>query len=77
MIVAFVLQDGPNRGEERAALVVRVLAAQEGQVNLIVFKDGINDGPRIPLARKSAGDWETMVRHSSTLKAPGTWHYFA
>lgn len=69
-IVHYVLKDGPNAGEHRPGLVVRVWSPTT--VNLQVFHDGdgtphLNDGLLNTL-------WQRSVEFSAEPR-PGTWHW--
>ena len=73
-MVHYVLPDGKNAGEHRAAIVVRVFDHYEGTSNLSVFTDGSND------FIKGAPGWRGTLSASSVLpdqtkKEPGTWHW--
>ncbi len=79
-IVHFVLPDGPNAGEHRPAVVVRVWRLNNADVaqrppdsgnsNLVVFMDGRNDGDQFAGCIR----WETSVVYSAEPK-PRTWHW--
>lgn len=66
-IVNYVLPTGPNSGEIRPAIVVRVW--NEHSVNLQVFIDSSNDG----YAYSRSVVWVTNVPYSEDV-VPGTWH---
>lgn len=69
-IVHYVLPDGPNAGQHRPAIIVRVWNPVSSTVQLQVFTDGSNDGPKY-----AAGlFWATSVMLSEEPK-PGTWHW--
>jgi hypothetical protein len=77
-IVHYVLEDGPNAGEDRPAMIVRVWNLETGYCNLLVFLDGINDGHKIEY--QAGGTiapmlWKTSRSFDSETKAPGTWHW--
>jgi hypothetical protein len=57
--------------EERPAIIVRVMDARQGTVNLHVFSDGPNDADE---NLKPAGAWRGVV-HYSGEKQPNTWHW--
>lgn len=65
-IVHYVLPEGPNAGESRPAIVVKVWDKDSGCANLNVFTDGENDGVD--------GLWVTSVCYSDTHE-PRTWHW--
>jgi hypothetical protein len=69
-IVHYVLADGPNAGQHRAAMVVRIWDQRQGYVNLQVFSDGSNDGGQYA----NAPVWVTSVQYSEEAK-PRTWHW--
>jgi hypothetical protein len=76
-IVHYVLREGRNAGEHRAALVVRVWRAngnppENGCANLQVFMDGTNDAT--PAGTAVWVDWKTSVYYDESGK-PGTWHW--
>lgn len=63
------LHDGPNRGECRAAMIVRVWSADHKMVNLELHPDGTNDGPQ--------STWLSSRGHFSR-QTPGNmmvWHW--
>jgi hypothetical protein len=66
-IVHYVLPGGPNAGESRPAVIVKVWDKDSGCVNLIVFPDGSNDGPDF-------SSWVTSVLYSEAHEAR-TWHW--
>jgi hypothetical protein len=69
-IVHFILEDGPNKGHARAAMIVKVWDKETGCCNLAVFGDGINDGIQFaggPIYRGSSLYSETPEH--------GTWHW--
>ena len=67
-MVHYVLDSGPNTGEHRPALIVKVWS--EDCVNLQVFLDGSNDFPGS--MRMTA--WETSVMRDDTGDMLGSWH---
>jgi hypothetical protein len=68
-IVHYVLPSGRNKGEHRAATVVRVWNKDKGLVNLIVHIDRTNDYDYV------MGDiWVTSIEYSEDPK-PQTWHW--
>lgn len=70
-IVHFVLPDGPNKGEHRPAIIVKVWDVSsvcDGYCNLMVFMDGYNDGGASFLS------WKTSKCYSEG-KEPDTWHW--
>ncbi|GEM_PF-6208638 len=81
-LVLFRLDRGPNTGDLRPALVVRVWGAAAAAVNLVVFTDHINDdygGPLCWLAARTEGpepgQWRRLESAGSppnTGSAPGT-----
>jgi hypothetical protein len=73
--VGYVLPDGPNRYQVRAALVVAVEASGSGRLNLVVFRDGPNDSTRLPRYAATSGDWVADVCFDPVSKKPGTWHF--
>ncbi len=71
-IVHYVL-DGDHHqavGSHRPAIIVREPWTPE-MLNLQVFTDGENDGPR----NVSGIVWRTSVHQDEETKAPGTWHW--
>ena len=74
-IVHYVLPDGPNRGQHRPAIVVRVWRSGYAPdlVQLQVFTDGTNDGYAESVI------WRTSVHYGSESRVggpePGTWHW--
>jgi len=64
-IVAYVLAEGPNKGQDRPAVIVRVWS--DTTVNLQVFTDGDNDG--LPAVK-----WDTSVQ-LDPARALRTWHW--
>ena len=68
-MVHYVLPDGPNAGEHRPAVIVRVWGSDA--VNLQVFMDGGNDGAPYLAAGLL---WATSVKRSDT-PTPRTWHW--
>jgi hypothetical protein len=72
-VVHYKLPAGPNRGEYRPALIVRVWgeATPDSAVQLQVFTDGHNDGPEY-----AAGiHWATSVKHDESGTEFGTWKW--
>lgn len=74
-IVHFVLDEGRNKGEHRAAQIVRTWGTpdQPAQyVNLVVFLDGSNDDA----IGGALTTWRTSVQPDfSEQPAPRTWHW--
>jgi hypothetical protein len=70
-IVHYVLPDGPNAGEHRAAMIARIWERSSGYVNLWVFQDGTNDG----LGFSAAPTWTTSVPYSEDTHVYRTWHW--
>lgn len=74
--VHFVVDDGPNKGAHRAAIIVRVwrqgdgTPPKNGYSNLVVFMDGTNDGDQFA----GCVSWQTSVEYSEEPK-PRTWHW--
>lgn len=76
-IVHYVLQEGRNAGQPRAAMVVRVLdspVVPDGVVNLHVMLDGLNDAGAENQVPDHMSAWVTSVHYSEEPK-PGTWHW--
>lgn len=76
-IVHYVLDRGPNAGQHRAAMIVRVwgeFAPPVGTVNLRVFLDGSND-TREPWGNDSPILWVTSVKHDPTGTQERSWHW--
>lgn len=74
-IVHYVLESGPNAGEHRPAIVVRVWPNEFGDqpgVNLQVFTDG--DGQPYNNDGMQPVTWKTSIRFSDG-KEPGTCHW--
>ena len=76
-IVHFILEDGPNKGAHRPAIIVRVWA-QPGQerpetaVQLQVFTDGTNDG----IQGGASVIWKTSRQYRDPAEeVPGTYHW--
>lgn len=69
-IVHFVLPNGLSAGAHRPAIIVHVIDATQGYVNLQVFTDGSNDGKEYA----NGIHWATSVSHSDEHK-PRTWHF--
>jgi hypothetical protein len=67
-IVHFTLDHGPNAGQARPAMVVRVW--NDTCVQLQVFMDGTNDGPEYTSGLR----WCTSVHHAAEPTA-GRWHW--
>ena len=70
-MVHYVLDQGPYKGEHRAAVITRIWDHGTGYCNLTVFIDGSNDeygeyvlGPA----------WITSVEYSEDPR-PRTWHW--
>ncbi|MCL4553681.1 MAG: hypothetical protein M1565_00845 [Actinobacteria bacterium] len=77
-IVHYVLEDGPNAGHDRAAMIVKVWNRETGCCNLLVFLDGTNDGHKIEY--QAGGTiapllWKTSRLYSAEEGARGTWHW--
>ena len=70
-VVHYVIEDGRNKGEHRAAIVVKNLGQNNGCANLTVFYDWTNDGE----GYGSGLAWETSRLFDDTEKSPGTWHW--
>lgn len=78
--VHYVLPDGPNAGEHRPAIVVKVWRLEDaagtkhppdnGYSNLVVFVDGTNDGVQFG----GCILWATSVVYSEE-PIPRTWHW--
>lgn len=68
-IVHFVLPDGCQKGEHRAAIIVRVFEGLGQRCNLKVFLDGSND-----TKTGHYDEWHTSVDFSPA-GSPGTWHW--
>lgn len=64
--VHFVLDSGPNKGEDRPAVIVRVWTDE--LVNLQVITDGPNDG-------LDAIVWKTSIQFSEDTSKTPTWHW--
>lgn len=66
----FVLDDGPNAGAHRPALVVERFSAE--LLQLQVFPDSDRDGAfndKLPVPY-----WRTSVKRDQTAQEHGTWH---
>ena len=68
-IVHYVMPDGPNQGESRPAMVVRVWS--DTTVNLQVFTDGTADGGAYSGGLVKAAS----VEFSEDVSQLGTWHW--
>lgn len=79
-MVHYVLQDVGLAGQHRAAVIVQVAPGYnpEGRVNLIVFKDGPNDGLSVskPTDARNLLRYVENVPHNQQVYQNGTWHYF-
>lgn len=74
-VVHYVLDAGPNQGQHRPALIVRVWGdTWDSLVNLQVFTDGSNDyypnQGEEPLTL-----WRTSRSREDSGTVPGTWHW--
>lgn len=69
-IVHYVLEDGPNKGEHRPAIIVKVWSQENGCSNLQVFIDGSNDS--VPYSGSVV--WKTSRIFDPDHK-PSTWHW--
>lgn len=67
-IVHYVIPDGPQRGQHRPAIIVRLW--NENRANLQVFTDSVNDGGRY----ESGLTWAPSTQYSE-VPTPGTWHW--
>lgn len=70
-MVHYVLAEGPNMLSHRPAVVVRVWDHDAEMVQLQVYTDGTNDGPKYC----SGIYWATSVHHSEATKYGHTWHW--
>jgi hypothetical protein len=71
-IVHYVLPSGPNQGEHRPAIVVKIWLPGQDTVQLQVFIDGANDGPEYT----SGLHWATSVSHApAQAHRWGSWHW--
>jgi hypothetical protein len=68
-MVHYVLPDGPNAGEHRPAVIVRIWDHGSGYVNLQVLVDGTNDYPQY-----NGLLWATSIEYSEEPR-PRTWHW--
>jgi len=72
-IVHYVIAEGPNAGQHRAAMIIS--AWDFCPCNLILFRDQIGDEPGgvtpavLPMHRMEC------VRHDEARYQPGTWHW--
>lgn len=66
--VHYVLDQGPDEGGHRAAVITRIWDHGTGYCNLTVFVDGRNDG------YDPGPAWITFVPYSEEPK-PRTWHW--
>lgn len=67
-IVHYVL---PASGKHRPAIITEVYGdSKNGQVNLLVFKDGGNDGNI-----HQPFEWATAINQGQEYKSIGTWHW--
>ncbi len=73
-VVHFVLPDGPRKGEDRPADIVRLpddkFGADSNIVNLLVKTDGRHDGTPY-----HNGVYHAERVHHSETREPGTWHW--
>jgi len=76
-IVHYVMTDSDSprfAGKHRPAIIVETWGNEKSDdpqasvVNLVVFVDGINDGPSTCIM------WQTSKKHSDGME-PGTWHW--
>ncbi len=68
-----VLEDGPSAGQERPAVIVKVLDQRHlgpGCITLQVFTDATSDGPGY-----LAGIAQKSLRNYSKIPFLGTWHW--
>jgi len=75
-IVRYVLADGPQKGESRAAMIVRVWS--DTCVNLLVFLDGYNDISQMALQLGAKSEPTEMRVTSCSYDAdrkPGCWFW--
>jgi hypothetical protein len=73
-VVHYVLEDGPNTGQHRAAIIVRVWGDHpDAPVNLHVFLDGSNDVK--PHNDGPTALWRTSVQRDDTGQKLRTWHW--
>lgn len=69
-IVNYVLEEGPNTGEIRPAIIVKVWS--DDMVQLQVFVDNTND--RIQQGLATGLIWKTSVRYSEAADLR-SWHW--
>lgn len=78
-IVHYVMEDGPNKGTCRPAIVTHVWGTGvpgNDTVQMTVFPDGTNDGARNDDTSGAAAIWRTSVRHYEEPDWPvRTWHW--
>jgi hypothetical protein len=68
-LVHYTLDNGPHRGQHRAAFVTVIKDQQAGLCNLMALVDEINDGFTAPFI------WRTGIRPDPAGQTAGTWHY--
>ncbi len=77
--VHYVLTDVGLAGQHRAADIVQVMPGPnyEGRVNLLVLKDGPNDGLTVskPTDARNLFRYVENVEYSQEVYRNGTWHF--
>jgi hypothetical protein len=72
-IVHFVLPDGPNRGQCRAAMITSTW--DHSPSNLRLYRDQAEDTP-MGVSVESLPELRLpLVRHDEESQTPGTWHW--